>query len=102
MCIERAIYGKAEDFCLPPSAFRHLVKLQFVTHCGILAGPRWEESESRQPLRAVVGNPHAGDLLKRTVWLCGVPHQLRGVPVDLVEIGAIWRNPAIARSAADI
>jgi hypothetical protein len=29
----------------------------------------------------------------------GVAHQLRGIPVDLVEVGAIWRNPAIARAA---
>src|SRR4029077_3794627 len=58
------------------------------------------ESESRQTLRAIVGNLHAGDLLKRTVALRRVAHQLRGIPVDLVQIGAIWRQPAIARSAA--
>src|SRR5262249_10269064 len=49
----------------------------------------------------VVGNLHAGDLLKRTVRLSGVAHQFRGIPVDLVEIGAIRRNPGIARSAGD-
>src|SRR5580700_9204682 len=64
--------------------------------------PLAEESEPRQPLRAVIGNRNAGDLLKRAVWLRGVPYQLRGVPVDLVEKGAIRRNPAIARSAADV
>src|SRR4029077_347096 len=62
---------------------------------------RRPRSESRQPLRAVVGNLRAGDLLERTVRLRRVAHQLRGVPVDLVEIGPIRRNPAIARSAGD-
>ena len=58
-------------------------------------------SESRQALWAVIGNVHTGDLLQRTVRLRRVPHQLRGIAVDLVEIGSIGRNPAIARSAGD-
>src|SRR5262249_52555945 len=57
-------------------------------------------SESRQALRAVVGDLHTRDLLERTVRLRRVAHQLRGIPVDLVEIGAIRRQPAIARAAA--
>src|SRR5260370_42289127 len=67
-----------------------------------IIAPPLSESESRQALRAVVGDGDTGNLLKRAVWPRGVPPQLRGVPVDLVEIGAIWRNPAIARAAADI
>ena len=58
-------------------------------------------SEPRQALRAVVGNPHAGDLLKRTVRLSGVAHQFRSIPVDLVEICAIRRQPVIAGAAAN-
>ena len=57
-------------------------------------------SKSRQALRAVVGNFHTGDLSERAVPVSGVAHQLRGIPVDLVEVGAIWSNPAIARAAA--
>src|SRR5262249_14406006 len=60
------------------------------------------ESESRQALRAVVRNFYAGDLVERTVRLSGIPNQLRGIAVNLVEIGAIRRNPAVARSAGDI
>jgi hypothetical protein len=56
-------------------------------------------SESRQAPRAVVGNCHAGDLVARAVWLSSVTNQLRGIPADLVEVGAIRRNPAIARAA---
>src|SRR6266403_1797510 len=99
MCIERAIFGARNA-----SAFRlrHLVKLQVVTHRGMLAGPVGGESESRQTLRAVVGDGDTGNLLERAVWFGGVPHQLRGVPVDLVEIGAIRRNPVITRSTADV
>src|SRR5580704_6964990 len=59
-------------------------------------------SESRQPLRAVVGDGDTGNLLQRAVWLGGVPDQLRGVPVDLVEKGAIRRHPIVARAAADV
>src|SRR5215510_5250569 len=55
-------------------------------------------SESRQALRAVVGNLRAGDFLERTVGLRRVAHQLRGVAVDLIQIGTIRRNPAIAGS----
>src|SRR6202007_2165957 len=59
-------------------------------------------SESRQTLRAVVGDGDTGHLLERAVWLGGVPHQLRRIPVDLVDKGASRRNPLIARSAADV
>src|SRR5262249_46743092 len=58
-------------------------------------------SESSQTLRAVVRDFHAGDLLERTIRLDRIAHQLRGIPIDLVEIGAIWAYPAIARSASD-
>src|SRR5258708_10950922 len=64
------------------------------------AAVSWANSKSRQALRAVVGNFHTGDLSERAVPVSGVAHQLRGIPVDLVEVGAIWRNPAIARAAA--
>ena len=59
------------------------------------------QSESRQALRAIVGNFHARDLVKRTVRPSGVAHQFRGIPVDLIEIGTIRRNPVIARAAAN-
>src|SRR5262249_48753064 len=59
-------------------------------------------SESGQALRAVVGDLHAGDLFERTVRSRGVAHQFRGIPVDLVEVGSIGRDPVIARSATDI
>jgi hypothetical protein len=62
---------------------------------------RWAQSESRQTLRAIVRNSHVGDLFKRTVRLSGVAHQFRGIPIDLVEIRAIWRNPVIAGAAAN-
>src|SRR5260370_29707814 len=58
--------------------------------------------ESRQALRAVVRNPHTADLPQRTVRLNGVAHQFRGIPVNLVEIGAIRGHPAIARAATDV
>src|SRR5260370_7396616 len=58
--------------------------------------------EARQALRAVVRNPHTADLPQRTVRLNGVAHQFRGVPVNLVEIGAIRGHPAIARAATDV
>src|SRR5262249_56115833 len=56
-------------------------------------------SESRQALWAVVGNLDAGDLIKRTVRRCGIGHKFGGVGINLVEIGAIRRNPVICRSA---
>src|ERR1700746_1148594 len=56
----------------------------------------WAESESRQALRAVRGDRDAFNLLKGTVRLSGVAHQFRSIPVDLVEIFAIRRQPAIA------
>src|SRR5580700_11493461 len=59
-------------------------------------------SESRQTLRAVVGDCDAGHLFQRAIRLSGVPHQLRRIPIDLVEKCAIRRNPVIARSAADV
>src|SRR5262249_2492963 len=58
-------------------------------------------SKSHQALRAVVGYLDAGDLLQRTVRLRGIRNQFRGIPVDLVEMPAIRRNPAVARSAGD-
>src|SRR5216684_4233127 len=63
--------------------------------------PRSPGSESRQALRAVVGDGRAGDLLQRTVRLNGVTDQLRAIPVDLVEIGVVGRQPAIARTAGN-
>src|SRR5262245_50837116 len=57
-------------------------------------------SEPRQALRAVVGNRHAGDLLERTVRMSGVAHQFCGIPVNLVEMGAVWRDPVVGRAAA--
>src|SRR5260370_36321658 len=59
-------------------------------------------SESRQTLWAVVGNRDTGYFFQRAVWFGGVPHQLRGIPVDLVEVFTIRRNPAVARSTADV
>src|SRR5258708_6538175 len=59
-------------------------------------------SESRQPLRAVVRDGDAGHLLQRAVWFGGVPHQLRRIPIDLIQVFTIRRNPAVARAAADV
>src|SRR5579863_1670090 len=59
-------------------------------------------SESRQPLRTVVRDRHAGNFLQRAIRLGSVADQLRGVPVDLVEKGAIRRDPVIAWAAADV
>src|SRR5215471_12468706 len=53
------------------------------------------KSETREPLRTVVRNLDAGDLCQRSVWLSGVSNQLRGISVDLIEIRAIRRDPAI-------
>src|SRR6266849_111865 len=64
--------------------------------------PLASESKSRQTLRAVVGDGDTGNLLQRAVRFGGIPHQLRRIPVDLVEVFTIWRNPAVARSAADV
>src|SRR5215813_11424609 len=64
--------------------------------------PGRAKSESSQAFRAVVGNRDAGNLLQRAVCVGCVSHQLRGVPVDLVEIGTVGRNPVIARSTADV
>src|SRR5260370_38641381 len=58
-------------------------------------------SESRQALRAVVGNGRAGDLFERAVRLDGVADQFRGICVGLVEVGRICRQPAIARTTAE-
>src|SRR5262245_12303910 len=63
--------------------------------------PVGPKSESCQPLRTVVRYRDAGALLERAVRLGRVAHQLRGIAVDLVEIGAIRRNPAIGWSAGD-
>src|SRR5258708_25690206 len=59
-------------------------------------------SESRQPLRAVVRDGDAGHLLQRAVWFGGVPHQLRRIPIDLIQVFTIRTNPAVARAAADV
>src|SRR5215468_222668 len=64
-------------------------------------GP-FSESESRQALRAVVGNLHAGDLVERPVRLRGVTHQLRGIAVDLIKIRAIRRDPVVGWAAGDV
>src|SRR5215510_8958188 len=67
-----------------------------------IAPPGRAASEPRQALWAVVGNLHARDLLERPVRLRGVPHQLRGIAVDLVKIGAIRRNPVVGRATGDV
>src|ERR1700756_3015161 len=59
-------------------------------------------SESCQALRAVVGDGDTGNLLQRAIRFRGVPHQLRRIPIDLIQVFAIRRNPAVARAAADI
>src|ERR1700756_1565362 len=68
----------------------------------MIAGPVEPESESRQSLRAVVGNRDAGYFFQRAVRLRGVPHQLRSVPVNLVQKFTIRRDPAVARATADV
>jgi len=100
------------EWCPPPAlsgsrelraALVHLRKHLQRLRCGkfSLRQPRplnWitefplRRSKSRQPLRAVVGNCYAGDLLKRAVRLSSVTLQFRSVPVDLVEIGTIGRK----------
>src|SRR5262245_26264135 len=67
-----------------------------------IIAPGWNRSESRQALRAVVRDLHAGDLLERTVRLSSVTAQLCGVPVGLVEIRAIRCDPAVRRAAGDV
>src|SRR5215471_6611241 len=64
-------------------------------------GP-FAESESRQALRAVVRNLHAGDLVERPIRLRGVTHQFRGIAVDLVKIRAIRRDPVVGRATGDV
>src|SRR5262249_21538500 len=59
-------------------------------------------SESRQALRAVVRDLHAGELLERTVGLGRVPNQLRGIAVNLVKIRTIRRDPVVGRAAGDV
>src|SRR5262249_45127972 len=39
--------------------------------------------------------------VQRTVRLRGVPHEFRGVSVDLIEIRAVRCEPAVARPAGD-
>ena len=56
-------------------------------------------SEPRKPLRTVVGDLDAADLLQRAVRLGAVANQLRRVAVDLIEIGPVRRYPAIAGPA---
>src|SRR4029077_13857968 len=60
------------------------------------------QSESGKSLRTIVWNLHASNFLERAIRLRRVTHQLRGVPIDLVEIVSIRRNPAITRAAANI
>jgi hypothetical protein len=36
-----------------------------------------------------------------TIRLGGIAHQFRSIPVDLVEVGAIRRQPDVARAAAN-
>src|SRR5215468_4522402 len=91
--------------CPQPSARSRSVSDGFIT--GVPStGPsgRWKrgrvESESRQALRAVVWNPGTGNFRERAVRPRRVAHQLRGIPIDLVETVAIRRQPAVARSAA--
>jgi len=57
------------------------------------------KSESRKPLRTVVGNLDIADFRQRPVRLSGIANQLRGIPVDLVEIRAVRRDPAIGGTA---
>ena len=85
-------------------AFRlpYLVKLQVLTHGGMLACPIGGKSESRQSLRGVVRDRHAGNLLQRAIRFGGVPDQLRRVPVYLIEKFTIRGNPTVARAAADV
>src|SRR5258707_1379772 len=59
-------------------------------------------SESRQPLRAVVRAGDAGPPLQGAVWFGRVPHQLRRIPIDLIQLFTIRRNPAVDRAAADV
>src|ERR1700739_2391697 len=59
-------------------------------------------SESGQALWAVVGDAATGNLLQRAIRFRGVPHQLRRIPIDLIEVFTIRRNPVIARAAADV
>src|SRR5580704_14380569 len=54
---------------------------------GTLATLPKRGSNPRQALRAVAGNPHTSDLLQRPVRLRGIPHQFRGIWVDLMEKG---------------
>src|SRR5262249_53472564 len=63
---------------------------------------RGMKSESCQALRAVVGNRDAGYFFQRAVRFGGVAHQFRGIPVNLVQIGAIRRDPIVAGAAADV
>src|SRR5262249_8687148 len=60
------------------------------------------QSESRQALRAVVRDRDACDLAERTVRLRGVPDELRSVSVDLIQVGAVRREPVVAWPAADV
>src|SRR5215813_2290376 len=60
------------------------------------------KSKSCQTFRAVIGNGNAGNLLQRAVRFGSVPHQLRSVRVELIEVVAVWRNPVVAGTAADV
>jgi hypothetical protein len=43
-----------------------------------------------------------GDPLEQPVQMSGIARQLRSVPVNLIRIGAIGHNPAVARATADV
>src|SRR5262249_39303516 len=57
--------------------------------------------ETDEPLRAVVRDRRARDFLERSVRLRRIAHELRRVRVDLVQVRAVRREPAVARAAAD-
>src|SRR5580692_2954416 len=62
------------------------------------AGAATWGSEPGQALRAVVGNLHTRDFLQGAVRMRGVADQLRGIPIDLIEIRAIRRDPVVGRA----
>src|SRR5580692_9299003 len=49
------------------------------------------ESESGQAPAGCCTECSRCDLVERTIRLDGVAQQFRGVPVNLVEIGTVWR-----------
>src|ERR1700730_11356371 len=59
------------------------------------------QSESRQPLRTVIGEFHSGHFRERAVRLRGVTDEFRGMPINLIQESAIWRHPVVGWSAGD-